>query len=138
MGKEEIVRTAKIGKIRLDIASLKSKKNEKVKLLGARTYSLLQSEEIKVSQLDELLDEIKGVDAQIDNNEEKIQAIMVEKSVTEEGETEEAVPAEEATPAPEPAKIKRTGKKKAVPASTDEPPKDTEGEQESAEDKTEE
>ncbi len=132
VSKDEIVRTAKIGKIRLDIASLKSNKSEKIKFLGLRTYRLLQNSEITIPQLDELVAELKGLDLQIEAKEDEVQTILAEKNESEETKDEtieaelvketqvqESTPVEpEENPPPKPAR-KKTVKEKAPPA--DEP-----------------
>ncbi|MBI5787775.1 MAG: hypothetical protein HZA78_02825 [Candidatus Schekmanbacteria bacterium] len=84
VGKDEILRTARIGKVRLEIAALKNNKSEKIKLLGNKTYDLLNKGELSTELVLPLYEEIKALDYQIEKKEADVKAILAEKPAVKE------------------------------------------------------
>jgi hypothetical protein len=64
-GKEEVLRLTKIAKIKLDIAALRKKRDERLKLLGKKAIELVKSGHIDVDLIEPEYSMIKEVEAQI-------------------------------------------------------------------------
>lgn len=64
-GKEEVLRLTKIAKIKLDIAALRKKKDERLKLLGKKAIELVKSGHIDVDLIEPEFSMIKDIDAEI-------------------------------------------------------------------------
>ncbi|GAH75804.1 unnamed protein product [marine sediment metagenome] len=72
-GKEEAMRAARIGKLRLDIVGINRKKDEKFKDMGIRTHELLSKGEIEDAELKGLSKQVEKLLVQLKNKETEIE-----------------------------------------------------------------
>jgi hypothetical protein len=80
--KEELVRTSRMGKIRLDISSIKNRIVDKQKELGQEVYRLWLDQKISLTELEHMFSEIKQLETQIKNKEKEIEKLAEEKEET--------------------------------------------------------
>jgi hypothetical protein len=86
LAKEELVRSSKIGKIRLDMTKIKKQRAKKFQELGERSYHLLLEGKIDIEGSDSLKTEIDELDAQIKGKEAEIKEIQeLSKKESEKG-----------------------------------------------------
>jgi len=86
LAKEELVRSSKIGKIRLDMTKIKKQRAKKFQELGERCYQLILEGKIDVEGSDSLKKEIDELDAQIKGKEAEIKEIQeLSKKESEKG-----------------------------------------------------
>ncbi len=78
-GKDEIVRTSKMGKIRLEISSIKSRIGDKQKELGGQVYNLWVAKQVSIAELEGMFDEIKQLEDEIKAKETEIENLVEEK-----------------------------------------------------------
>ncbi len=110
-GKSEIVRTSKMGKIRLEISSVKSRIGDRQKELGAQVYNLWVNEKVDVPELEEMFDRIKQLEDEIKQKEREIERLIEEKEKPEEKPMESEVHVEEPPPAATQEKVVAEAKK---------------------------
>lgn len=76
LAKEELVKSSKIGKIRLDTTKIKKQKAKKFQELGERCYQLILEGKIDIEGSDSLKTEIDELDAKIKSKEGEIEKIQ--------------------------------------------------------------
>jgi hypothetical protein len=86
-GKLEILKFAKVSKIKIDITSLNKKKDERVKLLGNKVLELIENGELEAELFEPDYTYIRNIEKEIKTKQEELTA----------SEEEEAQPAEETT-----------------------------------------
>ncbi len=89
-GKDEIVRTTRMGSIRLEISSIKSQIENKQKELGKDLYNLWKKEAIDIADLEGQLLAIKQLDEHILEKEHEIAKIVEEKEHDKEARAKES------------------------------------------------
>jgi outer membrane biosynthesis protein TonB len=113
--REEVVRGARLGKVRLDVYQLRKDREQGLQKLGEAAYELLQAGAIGHASLAEQLAALQEIDAKIAVADEEISELAPEDEEDEDGPHLEVVPDEpepEPTPAP---KKKAAPRKKAAP-----------------------
>jgi outer membrane biosynthesis protein TonB len=78
-GKEELLRTSKMGRIRLEISSIKSRIEGKQKELGAEVYRLWLAKKVGIAELEGVFAEIKRLEEQIEEKEKEIEKLVEER-----------------------------------------------------------
>ena len=78
-GKDELLRTSKMGKIRLDISTIKNRIGGKQKELGREVYELWLAKKVGIAELEGIFAEIKHLDDQIKEKEREIESLIEEK-----------------------------------------------------------
>ncbi len=104
--KEEVVRGAALGKVRIDVYQLRKDREHFLQRLGEEAYDLLVAGEIAHPSLDKAFGRIQGVDRQIVEHEEEIARIAAEQAAASEradaaGAANEEPAGDEAPPEPE-------------------------------------
>lgn len=107
--REEILRGAQMGKVRIDLYQLRKDRELLLGKLGAAAFELLQARAIAHPELVEVHRELKDLDTAIARHEDEV-AGLASGSVPVDVEAEPA-----AEPAPEPVKAAATPKPKAKP-----------------------
>jgi hypothetical protein len=87
--KEEVVRSSRIGKIRLDIARLKKQRKDLLSKFGEKAYELLSAGELSAGALEELKAQVDEKNALVAAKEAEIEAITAEEEAEAEAEAEE-------------------------------------------------
>jgi len=88
-GKQEVLKFAKTSKIKIDITSLKKKKDERIKLLGNKVLELIEAEELDADLFEPDFSYIKNIDADIAekeaqlHEEAKLEAEDSDETITE-------------------------------------------------------
>jgi|GEM_PF-2558664 len=81
LAKEELVRSSKIGKVRLEITKTKKKKSQKLKELGELSYQLILEGKIEIEGADPIKSEIDTLDAEIKGKEAEIEEILKQEEI---------------------------------------------------------
>ena len=76
IAKEELLKSSKIGKIRLETTKIKKQRTQKLKELGEHTYQLLSKGKAEIEGTDSLKTEIGKLDAEIKAKEAEIEEIL--------------------------------------------------------------
>ena len=76
LAKEEIVKSSKIGKVRLEITKIKKQKSKKFQELGEHCFRLLKENTISIEGAEALKDEINKLDAELKEKEAVIEEIQ--------------------------------------------------------------
>jgi hypothetical protein len=79
LAKEELVRSSKIGKVKIEITKLKRDKTNKIKELGEHCYKLLTEKNAVIEGADIFKTEINKLDAEIKKKEAEIAKIDKEE-----------------------------------------------------------
>lgn len=82
--KDEVVRSSRIGKIRLDIARLKKQRKDLLSEFGEKAYELLRDGKLSAGALEELKVAVDEKNALIAAKEAEIEAISAEEAAEEE------------------------------------------------------
>lgn len=120
--REEVVRGARLGKVRLDVYQLRKDREHKLQKLGEAAYALLIGGALRHPELVELFEELAGLDDRIAVGEAEISELVpveeeVEAEVVVEPEPKpeaEVVVEPEPEPAKEPPKPRSRAKKKTT------------------------
>ncbi|KAA0257805.1 hypothetical protein FHQ18_08665 [Deferribacter autotrophicus] len=88
-GKLEVSKLTRISKIRIEIASLTKKKDERLKLLGKKVVALLDEGELVEEELMGEYETIKEIDAKIDELNELVEEIKAKKYEVKKEEVED-------------------------------------------------
>ena len=78
-GKEELLRTSRVGYLRLEIKNLRRQHDKKLKQLGEELYRLWQGKRINLPQMEPLLREIQGVTSEIKDHESLVEEVLAER-----------------------------------------------------------
>jgi len=89
-GKHEILKFAKASKVRIDITSLKKKKEERIKLLGSKALEMVERGELNAEVFEPDYTYIKNIDNEIEEKEELLSAVEEEELAETEETTEES------------------------------------------------
>ncbi|MFQ5893403.1 MAG: hypothetical protein ACE5H5_03740 [Nitrospinota bacterium] len=89
--KDEVVRSSRIGKLRLDIARVKKQRKDLFAELGEKTHELLSAQSLSAEALEELKISVDEKNALIAAKEAEIEAVAAEEAAEEEeAETQES------------------------------------------------
>jgi hypothetical protein len=89
-GKLEILKFAKVSKIKIDITSLNKKKDERVKLLGNKVLELIEKGELEAELFEPDYTYIRNIEKEIKTKQEELTASEEEEAqATEETTSEE-------------------------------------------------
>ncbi len=124
-GKEELLRTSKMGKIRLEITGIKNRMGSKQKELGDEVYKLWLAKKVNIAELEGIFTELKQLDDEVKEKEGEIERLTEEKErekeskeskkeKTKKAENEEVVEEKKKAPA-KPKKTVKTVKKEDKP-----------------------
>lgn len=80
-GKSEILKFAKVSKIKIDITSLGKKKDERVKLLGNKVLELVEKGELEAELFEPDYTYIKNIERDIQDKEEELEAAGQEEEI---------------------------------------------------------
>ncbi len=78
-GKEELLRTSRMGKIRLEISSIKNRIESTHKELGGEVYKLWLAKKAGIAELEGTFAEIKRLEEQIEAREKEIERLVGER-----------------------------------------------------------
>ncbi len=88
--KDEVVRSSRVGKLRLDIARIRKQRKDLYAELGEKTYELLSSESLASKALDETKASVDERNALIAAKEAEIEAIAAEEAEQEGADTKKS------------------------------------------------
>ncbi|MEE8209632.1 MAG: hypothetical protein V3R38_02660 [bacterium] len=88
--KDEVVRSSRVGKLRLDIARIRKQRKDLYAELGEKTYELLSSESLASKALDETKASVDERNALIAAKEAEIEAIAAEEAEREGADTKKS------------------------------------------------
>jgi predicted nucleic acid-binding Zn-ribbon protein len=80
-GKEELVKFSKISKLKLEISTLRKRKDERYKAMGKRAFKLVEDGILDDSQLVADYDDIIKINQKIEDLELEIKAVKDTKSM---------------------------------------------------------
>ena len=128
--KEEVVRGAQLGKVRIDVYQLRKDREHFLQRLGEEAYDLLVAGELDHEGLQKAYRRIRDVDAQIVEHEEEISRIAEEQAAADAAAAAANGPANDAGAAPgeaegaaeEPAADAAEEPAAEEPAAEEEPP----------------
>jgi hypothetical protein len=73
-GKSEVLKFARTSKIKIDITSLKKKKDERVKLLGGKVLEMIENGELDSELFEPDFTYIRNIESEISEKEEQLEA----------------------------------------------------------------
>lgn len=82
-GKEELVKFSKISKLKLEISTLRKRKDERYKSMGKRAFKMVEDGLIDDSQIVADYDDIIRINQKIEDLELEIKAVKESKSVVD-------------------------------------------------------
>lgn len=88
--KDEVVRSSRVGKLRLDIARIRKQRKDLYAELGEKTYELLSSESLASKALDEMKASVDERNALIAAKEAEIEAVAAEEAEREGADTKKS------------------------------------------------
>ncbi|MDA2915654.1 hypothetical protein MYX64_02245 [Nitrospinae bacterium AH_259_B05_G02_I21] len=88
--KDEVVRSSRVGKLRLDIARIRKQRKDLYAELGEKTYELLSAESLTSKALEEKKVSVDEKNALIAAKEAEIEAIAAEEAEQEEAGTKKS------------------------------------------------
>jgi hypothetical protein len=88
--KDEVVRSSRVGKLRLDIARIRKQRKDLYAELGEKTYELLSSDSLASKALDETKASVDERNALIAAKEAEIEAITAEEAEQEGADTKKS------------------------------------------------
>jgi len=121
--REDILRGARLGKVRIDVYQLRKDRELLLQQLGEETLALIQAGSLKAADLAATVAKIAAVDAEIEGFEDEL-GDFPDPLAADEPANEQPTVAAEAKPAPKakaPAKKKKAATK-TKPAATKKPP----------------
>jgi len=88
-GKLEVLKFAKVSKIKIDITSLNKKRDERVKLLGNKIMELIEKGELEAELFEPDYTYIKNIDNEITEKEEELKTADLPEEKAEDEQDEE-------------------------------------------------
>ncbi|MCA1928028.1 MAG: hypothetical protein LDL09_06365 [Calditerrivibrio sp.] len=82
-GKEELVKFSKISKLKLEISTLRKRKDERYKSMGKRAFKMVEDGLMDDSQIVADYDDIIRINQKIEDLELEIKAVKESKSVVD-------------------------------------------------------
>ena len=89
-GKEEFLKFAKSSRIKIEVATLKKKREERVKLLGNRVLEMIKNGELDAEKFEPDYASIVNADAEISEKETEIEEIVPDRRDERTGNAESA------------------------------------------------